>query len=99
LSSKFAHAIVHARVAYTENIDRVRMIHQVGESMQRCQLGSPCGARREVGVESLADGFATIRVRFKTLPSTRARSARAAAAARDDVCRPRSVPTRDRLAR
>ena len=71
LSKQFAYAIVDVRVAYTENIDRVfGTIHQVGDSMQRdANLGSLVLAPIEVvGVESLSDGFATIRVRFKTLP-------------------------------
>jgi small conductance mechanosensitive channel len=71
LSKQFAYAIVDVRVAYTENIDRVfGTIHQVGDSMQRdANWGSLVLAPVEVvGVESLADGFATIRVKFKTLP-------------------------------
>ena len=71
LSKQFAYAIVDVRVAYSENIDRVfGTIRQVGESMERDPTwGSLVLAPIEVvGVESLADGFATIRVKFKTPP-------------------------------
>jgi small conductance mechanosensitive channel len=71
LSKQFAYAVVDVRVAYTENIDRViGTIRQVGESMERDPTwGSLVLAPIEVvGVESLADGFATIRAKFKTPP-------------------------------
>jgi small conductance mechanosensitive channel len=71
LSKGFAYAVVDVKVAYTENLDRViGTIREVGASMER----DP--AWRElvlapieiVGVESIADGLATIRTKFKTLP-------------------------------
>ena len=71
LSKQFAYAVVDMRVAYSENIDRViGTIRQVGESMERDPAwGSLVLAPIEVvGVESLADGFATIRAKFKTPP-------------------------------
>ena len=71
LSKQFAYAVVDVRVAYAENIDRViGTIRQVGESMERDPTwGSLVLAPIEVvGVESLADGFATIRAKFKTPP-------------------------------
>ncbi len=71
LSKQFAYAVVDVRVAYSENIDRVLgTIRQVGESMERDPTwGSLVLAPIEVvGVESLADGFATIRAKFKTPP-------------------------------
>jgi moderate conductance mechanosensitive channel len=71
LSKHFAYAVVDVRVAYGENIDRVLgTIREVGTSMQHDPTwGSLVLAPVEVlGVESLADGAATIRVKFKTLP-------------------------------
>jgi small conductance mechanosensitive channel len=71
LSKQFAYAIVDVRIAYTENIDRViGTIRQVGESMERDPTWSSLvlAPIEVVGTESLADGFATIRARFKTPP-------------------------------
>jgi small conductance mechanosensitive channel len=71
LSKQFAYAVVDVRVAYSENIDRVLgTIREVGASMQRDQSwgGVVLAPIDIVGVESLADGGATIRMKFKTLP-------------------------------
>jgi len=71
LSKQYAYAIVDMRVAYTENLDRVvGTIREVGGVIEKDQVwGSLVLAPLEVlGVESLADGFASIRVKFKTLP-------------------------------
>jgi small conductance mechanosensitive channel len=71
LSKQFAYAIVDVRIAYTENIDRViGTIREVGDSMERdATWGSLVLSPVDVvGVESLADGFATVRIRFKTPP-------------------------------
>jgi small-conductance mechanosensitive channel len=71
LSKQYAYAIVDMRVAYTENLDRVvGTMREVGGVMEKDQVwGSLVLAPLEVlGVESLADGFASIRVKFKTLP-------------------------------
>ena len=71
LSKHFAYAVVDVRVAYSENIDRVTgTIREVGASMQR---DAPWEALvlapiEILGVESLADGAVTIRVKFKTPP-------------------------------
>ena len=72
LSKQFAYAIVDVRVAYSENMDRVvGTMREVGDVDG---AGSACGARcvlapiEIVGVESLAGGVATIRVKFKTQP-------------------------------
>jgi small conductance mechanosensitive channel len=71
LSKQFAFAIVDVRVAYGEHIDRVfGTIREVGAAMQQdaawaAQVLAPIEV---IGVESLADGLATIRVRFKTAP-------------------------------
>jgi small conductance mechanosensitive channel len=71
LSKQFAYALVDMRVSYTENIDRVMgTIRDVGAAMQRDATWGPLvlAPIEVVGVESLADGFATVRVKFKTLP-------------------------------
>ena len=59
------------RIAYSENIDRVMgTMREVGASMERDALwGALVLAPLEiVGIESLADGAATVRVKFKTQP-------------------------------
>jgi small conductance mechanosensitive channel len=71
LSKQYAYAIVDMRVGYGENMDRVtETIRDVGSSMQSDpEWGALVLAPIEpVGVESLADGWATVRARFKTQP-------------------------------
>jgi moderate conductance mechanosensitive channel len=71
LSKQYAYAIVDVRVVYNENMDRVfGTIREVGAVMERdAAWGAVVLSPLEiVGVESLADGFATIRVKFKTMP-------------------------------
>src|SRR5262249_49630776 len=71
LSKQFAYAIVDVKVAYDENIDRViGTAREVGASMERDPNWQPklSGPLEVLGIESLADGTATLRVRFKTLP-------------------------------
>jgi small conductance mechanosensitive channel len=71
LSKQFAYAVVDMRVAYAENMDRVMgTMREVGGAMQSDPAwGALVLAPLEVsGIESLADGAATIRVRFKTKP-------------------------------
>ena len=78
LSKQFAYAIVDMRVAYSENIDRVMgTMREVGAVMEHDPAWAPAiQAPLEIlGVESLADGAATIRVKFKTLPLTQGRVA------------------------
>ena len=78
LSKQYAYAIVDMRVAYAENMDRViGTIREVGASMQGdATWGSLVLAPIEVaGVESLADGFATVRARLKTAPLNQGRVA------------------------
>ncbi|MEP7304581.1 MAG: mechanosensitive ion channel domain-containing protein [Acidobacteriota bacterium] len=71
LSKLFAYAIVDVRVAYSENLDRVNgTIREVGAAMAldpawQVLVLEPIEFH---GVESLADGLVTIRVRFKTAP-------------------------------
>ena len=71
LSKQYAYAIVDMRVAYAENMDRVMgTIRDVGASMEH----DPAWAAlvlapvEILGVESLADGFATVRVKVKAPP-------------------------------
>jgi small-conductance mechanosensitive channel len=71
LSKQFANAIVDLRVAYSENLDDVfTVIRQVGASMQADSEWAPLllAPIELVGVESLSDGFATVRAKFKTQP-------------------------------
>jgi small conductance mechanosensitive channel len=71
LSKQFAYAVVDLRVAYNENIVRVMgTIQEVGTSMEKDPVWGPLvlAPLDIVGVESLADGAATIRVKFKTQP-------------------------------
>jgi small-conductance mechanosensitive channel len=71
LSKQFAYALVDVRIAYNENMDRVMgTMREVGTTMERdAVLGPLILAPLEIlGVESLADGAATVRVRFKTQP-------------------------------
>ena len=78
LSKQFAYAIVDVRVAYSENIDRVfGTIREVGASMEHDPVWGPLvlAPLDIVGVESLADGAATVRVKFKTQPLNQGRVA------------------------
>jgi small-conductance mechanosensitive channel len=71
LSKQFAYAVVDVRIGYGENIDRVTgTMKEVGASMQRDALwGQLVLAPLDIiGIESLADGAATMRVKFKTQP-------------------------------
>jgi small conductance mechanosensitive channel len=71
LSKQFGFATVDVRVAYGEDLDRVfGTIREVGAAMQhdpqfREVLLDPVDV---VGVESIGDGFSTVRARFRTLP-------------------------------
>ena len=71
LSKQFAYAVVDVRIAYSENVDRVMgTMREVGASMERDAIWSPLilAPLEIVGIESLTDGAATIRVKFKTQP-------------------------------
>ena len=71
LSKQFANAIVEVRVTFGENVNRVAgTIREIGAAMEHEAAWEPLIlAPIEVqGVQSLADGLATIRVRFKTVP-------------------------------
>jgi len=71
LSKHYAYAVVDVRIAYTEHLDRVMStIAEVGAALEAdprwtALLLAPIDIP---GVESIADGFSTIRVRFKTQP-------------------------------
>jgi len=78
LSKQFAFAIVDVRIAYGENIDRVfGTIREVGASMEKDPAWAPLvfAPLEIVGIESLVDGAATVRVKFKTLPLNQGRVA------------------------
>ncbi len=78
LSKQFAYAVVDVRIAYAENVDRViGTLREIGASMQRDAMwGALVLAPLEIlGIDSLADGLATIRVKFKTQPLNQGRVA------------------------
>jgi moderate conductance mechanosensitive channel len=71
LSKQFSYAVVDVKIAYSENVDRVMgTMREVGASMERDALWSALilAPLEIVGIESLADGAATVRVKFKTQP-------------------------------
>jgi len=71
LSKQYAFAVVDVRVGYTENLERVmNALNDVGAAMRRDQLWAPhlLASLEITGVESLNDGFATVRMKFKTQP-------------------------------
>jgi small-conductance mechanosensitive channel len=71
LSKQFSYAVVDVKIAYSENIDRViGTMREVGVSMERDPMWGHLvlGPLEVLGVESLADGVATMRVKFKTQP-------------------------------
>jgi small conductance mechanosensitive channel len=71
LSKSFANAIVDVRVSYTENLDRViGTLREVGTTMEQDPIWGPLVLEPLdiIGVQSIADGSATIRVKFRTLP-------------------------------
>lgn len=78
LSKQFAYAVVDLKVAYDENIDRViGTAREVGAAMENDPQWSTrvVPPLEVVGIESLADGAATLRVKFKTLPLNQGRVA------------------------
>ena len=78
LSKQFAYAVVDIRVAYDENIDRVLgTIREVGVTMARDPQWEPLVIEplEILGIESLADGAASLRVKFKTQPLNQGRVA------------------------
>src|SRR5262249_30744844 len=78
LSKQYAYAVVDVRVAYGENMDRVfGVARDVGAAIVKDPSWSPLVlAPLEVaGIESLADGAATLRLRFKTQPLSQGRVA------------------------
>src|SRR5262249_9692860 len=78
LSKQFAYAVVEVRFAYDENVDRViGTARDVGTSMERDSTWQPVlrGSLGILGITSLADGLATLTVRFKTLPLNQGKTA------------------------
>ena len=71
LSKHYAYAVVEVRVAYSEHLDRVMAtIDEIGASLAQDPAWQPLllGPLDVPGVESIADGLSTIKVRFKTQP-------------------------------
>src|SRR5580765_343937 len=71
LSKHYAYAVIDVRVAYSENIDRViAIVREVGQSLEGDPNWQPflLGPLEAAGVDSLANGVALLRVRFKTMP-------------------------------
>ena len=71
LSKQFSYAVVDIRITYTESVDRaIDTIREVGAALEQDPLWVPVllGSIEVLGVEAIADGFATIRSRFKTQP-------------------------------
>src|SRR4029077_7074626 len=71
LSKHYAYAVIEVRVADSENIDRViAAIREVGRPLEGDPAWHPLllGPLEVAGVDSLANGVALLRVRFKTLP-------------------------------
>src|SRR5262245_29462997 len=69
LSKQFAYAVVDVKFAYDENLDRVYgTVRDVGASMERDPKWQPVllGPVEVLGIDSLADGAANLKVRFKT---------------------------------
>ena len=70
-SKQFAYALVDVRVSYRENVDRaIGTLREIGTAMEHdpAWSGMVLEPLEIQGVTSLEDTFATIRVRFKTLP-------------------------------
>jgi moderate conductance mechanosensitive channel len=71
LSKHYAYAVIEVRVGYGESIDRViDIIREVGKALDGDPDWRPflLGPLEVAGVDSLANGFALLKVRFKTLP-------------------------------
>lgn len=78
LSKQFAYAVVEVKVLYSENLDLVfATIREVGASMQaeRPWKDVLLDSVEIPGVVSIADGHATVLVKFRTLPLNQARVA------------------------
>ena len=78
LSKHFSFAIVDVKVSYEEHLDRVfGTIREIGAGMQADAQWGPLllGPIEVVGVESIEDGRATIRSKFRTLPLTQGKVA------------------------
>ena len=90
LSKGYSNAVVDVRIAYTENLDRVfGTIREVGASLEQDpKWGSlVVGPIEVLGVESIDGGFATVRMKFKTLPLNQGHDRQRAAPACDDDVR------------
>ncbi len=71
LSKQYSYAIVDLKVAYTENLERaIGTLREVGDSMQRDPAWASLvvAPLEVVGIDSLTDTAANLRIKFKTLP-------------------------------
>jgi small conductance mechanosensitive channel len=71
LSKHYAYAVVDVRVAYSEHLDRVLgTLNEIGAALEADDTWKPLllGRIDVAGVDSIADGFSNIKVRFKTQP-------------------------------
>ena len=71
VSKQFAFAIVDVHMAYRENIDRVLgTLREIGSAMEHDPVWGALvlDPLEIVGIEELGDTFATIKVKFRTLP-------------------------------
>jgi small conductance mechanosensitive channel len=78
LSKQFAYAIVEVKVAYAENLDRVfGTLREIGTSIEHDPNWSSLvlAPLDILGISSLDEGVATVRVRMKTLPLNQAKVA------------------------
>lgn len=78
LSKQFAYAVVDVKVLYSENLDRVfGTIRDVGAAMQRDPKWTSVIVEpiEIAGVVSIADGYATVSSKFKTVPLNQGRVA------------------------
>ena len=69
LSKQFAYAVVDVRVSYREDIDRaLQTLREIGDGMREDPVwrAQVLGPLEIAGVESLTEGFAIVRMRFKT---------------------------------
>ncbi len=71
LSKQYAYATVDVRIGYSENVDRaLTAIRNIGASMENDQAFGPLvlAPLEILGIESLAEGGATIRMKFRVHP-------------------------------
>jgi moderate conductance mechanosensitive channel len=78
LSKQFSYAVVDIRITYTESVDRaIDTMREVGNSMREDPEWAPLllDPLEILGLESIGDGYATIRAKFRTRPLNQGRVA------------------------